>query len=894
MYNVARYLPEFFESLERQSYGFDRIQVILVDDGSTDGGETLRFAKAFAEEFPDNVTLLSKPNGGQASARNFGIPYATGTWLTFPDPDDVLNDDYFSQVDRALAAHEGAAVCAVSTRLLLWYEDAGELKDTHALAKRFHYGELVRSLESDPDWVQPHVTSGLVRRDIAVRAGLRFPEELRLRFEDGRFISEYFLNFDDPRVLFVPGAHYHYRQRADNSSTVQSTKADPRKYVDTIDIGFRPLIEMSIEKYGRVPTWLQTLFLYDQFWILRASQGGETRRARFPESMYSQLGELLPFFLDFVDERVIEGFSLMPVAPWMREALLLIKRGGGHGPLFVGGHDGRRGLRAYLYRYYRELPDESIEVGGQKAEPRFEKVQGLEYAGRPLIWQRTIWLPDDVDVAVSLDGVPVSLAPRPARFVSAYALNQARRSESLSYRLVDDPSDVQQLSTSPAPRRHLFENVITSLESGASRALRSLSRKTRRIRAAVKRRVTRGGWKYISRDFATHSPFTRGKYKDAWIFIDRDVDANDSAEDLYFWIRENQPSLNSWFVVRKNAPDWHRLKSLGARLIPYGGAAFFAALSQAKHLASSHADRFITDVLPKRLRGRYIFTFLQHGIIKGDISSWLNGKLIHVFVTSTEDEYDYIVGPSPYRFGAKEVRLTGLPRHDVLLERASRVVSAERKKLLIMPTWRDYLVSGMLKNSGERARVEWFESTSFFENWSSLLASQRLENLAKENNLDVIFMPHPNMKSYLDSFKVPAYVHIYSYEDVDVRQQIIEACCLVTDYSSMAFNAAYLNLPTVYFQFDAEEYFSGHTEREGYFRYDTHGFGPVCSDVERVIDAVDDSVRSELPEEYAERIRAAFPKRDGNNRQRVFEAMIEAGIRRDISERSSECPPDRW
>ena len=62
---------------------------------------------------------------------------------------------------------------------------------------------------------------------------------------------------------------------------------------------------------------------------------------------------------------------------------------------------------------------------------------------------------------------------------------------------------------------------------------------------------------------------------------------------------------------------------------------------------------------------------------------------------------------------------------------------------------------------------------------------------------------------------------------------------MVTDYSSMAFNAAYLGRPVVYFQFDAESFFSGaNASRPGYFDYARDGFGPVATTVEAAAEAV--------------------------------------------------------
>lgn len=277
MHNVSRYLPEFFASLKRQTYGFEKLEVFLIDDGSTD--DTADVAETFAAAHA-NVTVIRKENGGQASARNVALPMATGVWLTFPDPDDVLSENYFAEVDSAIDPQ--AAPSMLSTRVLLWYEESDEARDSHALGGRFREGRVTKQLLESPEWVQPHITAGFMRRDIIANAGLTFHSDLRLRFEDGSFASLYLLEFDNPSVTFIPEATYFYRQRADSSSTVQSSSADPRKYTDTIRFGYLPVLEEAIARRGQVPRWLQNLCLYDQFWILRSSQTPGVRNAAFP------------------------------------------------------------------------------------------------------------------------------------------------------------------------------------------------------------------------------------------------------------------------------------------------------------------------------------------------------------------------------------------------------------------------------------------------------------------------------------------------------------------------------------------------------------------------------------------------------------------------------------
>src|SRR5436305_205147 len=76
VYNGADYLRDAIESALAQTYS--RIEVVVVNDGSTDGGATEEIAKSFG----DKIRYLAKPNGHVASALNHGISHMAGKYLS--------------------------------------------------------------------------------------------------------------------------------------------------------------------------------------------------------------------------------------------------------------------------------------------------------------------------------------------------------------------------------------------------------------------------------------------------------------------------------------------------------------------------------------------------------------------------------------------------------------------------------------------------------------------------------------------------------------------------------------------------------------------------------------------------------------------------------------------
>lgn len=95
MYNVEEYLEECLDSVVNQDYGVENIEVILIDDGSSDG--TLEIAKRYASKY-GFILLINSQNSGQAISRNNGIKKASGEYIAFLDSDDMLSENNLSSL----------------------------------------------------------------------------------------------------------------------------------------------------------------------------------------------------------------------------------------------------------------------------------------------------------------------------------------------------------------------------------------------------------------------------------------------------------------------------------------------------------------------------------------------------------------------------------------------------------------------------------------------------------------------------------------------------------------------------------------------------------------------------------------------------------------------------
>jgi CDP-glycerol glycerophosphotransferase (TagB/SpsB family) len=362
-------------------------------------------------------------------------------------------------------------------------------------------------------------------------------------------------------------------------------------------------------------------------------------------------------------------------------------------------------------------------------------------------------------------------------------------------------------------------------------------------------------------------------YQHIWLICEREDEARDNGYWFFKYLNEKHPEILSIYAIKKKSIDYKKVESLG-KVVQFGSVAhwiyYFAAernISSQKEGKPNAALCFILEVYLGMRKNR---AYIRHGIVK-DNQRWVYYDVtkMNLFVCAAKREYDFV--RQYFGYPEKNVQLLGLCRYDNL----SRP-HIDRRQLLVMPTMREWL-RVISKDTRAYENSDSFLVSEYFIKWNSLINNNKLHSLLDDHNINLVFFLHASMQKYYCYFKSNnKHIIIASYRNYDVQQLLKESSFLLTDYSSVFFDFAYMKKPLVYYQFDYEKYRIGQYQ-EGYFSYTEDGFGPVVFNENDLMSEIEKIINNGMCMSaiFRERVDSFFAYNDDRNCERTFQAIFE-------------------
>ena len=873
IYNTGRYLDDSIGSLINQTFGFEKIQIILINDGSFD--DTKEICLRYQREYPDNIIYKKIEHGGVSKARNIGLKYAKGKYINFLDPDDIWDSKVFGMVFTFYRLYP--KVDLVAGRMKFF-----EAKNNyHLLDYKFSKTRVVNLLK-DYSNIQLSASSCFFRASKIKNK--KFNENIIVG-EDTLFVNIILLK--NPILGLIREAIYYYRSRSDGTSAIQTLKREESFYFDTPLHVHYYLIKLSILLYNEIVPFIQYYLAYDILLRIRAHPHKYLNRLK-----YIKYREIIENLLKYISDIYILKQRIVT------NTIKLLALSKKHGKdlrndlVFTNGalkYSGRIMINSkydtnIIFWKILEIKNDILYLEG-KDNFWAQRKNFFHYCmlGNDTYFpQYKEYIHYDLN---SLYGVVIK--GRTIKFeIPLYKIKEQNQSQVL-YMFISYLGNKFEIFPTldlfshipPIPNGYyISDNYIIRIEEKRL----DIYPNSKELKSSFEHKYC-AQLKLINKEYLIKLRKNTIKYnnikydkREIWLINDRNNKAGDNGEYFFKYLNDkHRDEIDSYFIISDNCEDYHRLKKIG-NVIPLGSDEHKKKFLIADKIISSMCNNWVDNPFGEDRRYiydlfHYDYIFLQHGISKDDVSNFFHrlNKNFTMIITASKKEYQSFLSPI-YNYNISNIKLTGFSRYDNL-EHLKNTENPE-KIILLIPTWRIYIKGTIDPLTSKSIYSNLFKKTKYFEYYDNLINDPILLQIMEKYKYKGYFCLHPSFTEQWIDFRKNSRFKIKDY--FNYQKLLSKASLLITDYSSIFFDFAYMEKPIIYTQFDYEEYRNSHY-KQGYFDYEKDGFGPIYYNLEETIIGIIKEIENNcvLKKKYLRRIRNFFAFFDENNNERIFKAI---------------------
>lgn len=820
-HNSAAGIRNTIESLINQTLDFkENIEVIIVDTNSIDNTE--KICSQYLDKYPENIKFLQNTT---PIAKNIGLENINGEYVGFLENNDYLSKNTLQNVLKFIKNNPTTDLITIP---IYYYKNGRKERYLDHKIKDSKNYDLIK----EPEPVQLLNPAIYFKRESI--AGY-FKNNYN---EYTSFISEILLN--NPHLGVCKDGSYYMENIEEKMLPTEDFTFNSKEYNRFIEENLNSLIEKSEKKLSCIPKFMQYILLNQIKWVSSIKKSKE-------DIDLSELKKIT----QYIDDDILLNNIL--IENDYKIFLLLLK--------------------------YDELNDEAMEK--LNLNTVFIDIYDIINNKLNILGNISNISKREIELLVNGEKIPIKKIRFPQndlyslghRYVENYSFKaEIPLSTNETYQIefkhgncklnidFSRPCNFSK-SVGYAKSKHylsVYENdkIIIKKKTGLNWILQELKSEINMIKNHES-----GFEKALPFRIAYMIGYPFLKNKRIWFYMDRPDESDDNGIHLFKYSQKKDDGVRRYFILDSNNRDYNEIKKIG-KVLPYKSLRHRFLGMFVENIITSHPDNGI--IYP--FWGGYPFfagllksntLFLQHGVLKDNISSWLNKSTTNLsfFLVSSTKEYESIF-KYHYNYEENVIQLKGLPRYDNLKN------IENKKQVIIMPSWRRDLTG---KSN------EYILETEYFKRFNSLINNEKLIEKAKEYGYEIIFRPHPNVYNFIGLYDKNDYVTI-DYEKTKFQTLFNNGSIMITDYSSVSFDFGYLHKPVIYYQYGNDYHFD---IKESYFNYDTMGFGEVCKDEDELVDIIIEYLENDCvaKEKYSKRIDDFFVFTDKNNCKRVHEAI---------------------
>lgn len=256
VYNVKEYLSECMDSILQQT--FDDMEIICVDDGSSDGSESILDDYARKDS---RVHVLHRENAGYGAAMNAGVEIASGKYIGIVESDDCILPDMYEKLYKAAEDNEADLVKADA---YYWFEKCGYQKRIHMKQLDRFYDRLLGDNDRNVFFeFLMNIWTGIYKRDFLDKYEIRFHESPGAAYQDNGFWMQTMMYAE--RAMWLNEAFYLYR----NDNPAASVKNLDKVYAMTREYDYLEALLLQRQEYHLLPYCYYMRLIRDRGTVMR-------------------------------------------------------------------------------------------------------------------------------------------------------------------------------------------------------------------------------------------------------------------------------------------------------------------------------------------------------------------------------------------------------------------------------------------------------------------------------------------------------------------------------------------------------------------------------------------------------------------------------------------------
>ncbi|CKE45447.1 bifunctional glycosyltransferase/CDP-glycerol:glycerophosphate glycerophosphotransferase [Bacillus cereus group sp. MYBK77-1] len=831
-YNKEQYIAQCLQSVIEQT--LKGIEIIVVDDGSTDN--SMRVLERYEKQH-NNLKVYRQQNAGVSAARNTGLQKANGEYVTFLDADDYVHLAGYEKMYEVASGNNADMVIAN----IICFNEYKNWPLSYMKKLFNEKSPLIRNIAENVELhFTPSTSNKIFKREMCVLNGIHFDEDLWVG-EDLLFTQQCLLVAERVIVREIPLLYYRVVDNGNNNLSKNTTIT----FFNQLVILQMKLKAVYIERKRLALIHTiearQWKFFVDSIVL----KGKDFSNEKLLEVI--QLGN--KFLSSLISCKHVEDCNV-------RDQLIteMIKENDYIGlenllnilqdELITKEHvyDNEK----YYYFYYRFFPryKELLQVNnltvvhkieGIKLRKEILTISGyafIENVSTKKIKKELVFYKDGATKTIQLKNslrtdisylfsnntidyndagfktievnVRELLEEGEWKILIRLSIGKTVVEEPLRVLLAQLRNNTKHQNANPLGIRVLYKNSEATIQIRKCNYMQRTMNKYRELKRAMRYDIGLFKRREYATFFAIVAYKLFGSYfrrKKIWLIGERPDTAQDNSYHLFTYIRKEHPEIPIFYIIDKECNDYKNIKDLG-NIIQFGSFKHTFYLLVCNKTINSYSEtanmytnayKHILKYYPEWQQNKKIF--IQHGVIGvSRVNHVLNKNRMgySLFVVSSQFEKDHIV--KEFGYTEDEVIVTGLARWDALQDKS------KGNEILLMPTWRSWV----------KTKEQLMES-KYWQTYMSFLQSEKLHRILEEQDLTLTFFPHYQTQKF--GVEIPVSherIKIIKQGEETVQSLLKRHRLLLTDYSTVSFDFAYMNKPVIFYQFDYDEFYSRH------------------------------------------------------------------------------------